>query len=149
MRKQHRVRAGLLWAIFCSIIVLIACSEEPGRILVTHDQLVGAYESNFFSDSGIERLELRANGTYTQDFHSTRRSFQNSGKWKAENEFLGGTNVVLLEADISENPLTSSGNTETMQKIKKGDCILNAHKRNGKLALARNESFDWYYEKVR
>ena len=52
--------------------------------------------------------------------------------------FLDGTQVELAGANLSEEEKAD----------RYGDVMLQAHRENGKLKLAHNESADWYYERV-
>lgn len=140
-----RLQVGLCFAALCGVsLVLVGCGEEPGRVRVKRDQLVGVYEAGF--DKGRERLELKADGTYIQEFvrageHPTPQSTQHKGRWNIENHFLSGSDVNLIDAVVSEDDASS-----TPQRI--GTRTLNVHKRSGKLALALNEAADWYFDRV-
>lgn len=125
--------------LLCCCIAFIGCSEEPGRVRAQRNQLIGMYETRF--DQGQERLELRSDGTYVQEFHSAQNSIRHTGRWEAETHLLGGTDVTLIDALLSEN---DKGNMPQ----RTGSRILNVHKRSGKLALALNESADWYFERL-
>jgi hypothetical protein len=66
---------------------------------------------------------------------------QHTGRWEIENNFLNESDVNLIDALISEDDAPSA-----QHRI--GDLTLNVHKRNGKIALALNESADWYFDRV-
>lgn len=117
-------------------LLITGCGEEPGRVRVRQDEVVGAYETNF--DGGREVLELRNDQTYVQDFIAGKKSIHHTGKWKIENHFLNGSDVVLISAVVSEN------DKETAPE-RTGDRILNVHSSSGKLTLALNETADWYF----
>ena len=121
-----------------SVLALTGCDENPGRVHAEREQLFGVYETKF--DRGTERLELKRDGIYVQEFTAAEASFRHTGKWAYDDPFVGGTDVVLVDAVVSEDQGTAP------HKI--GDRILNVHRRSGKLALAKNEVADWYYERV-
>jgi hypothetical protein len=124
----------------CQILfVLTGCEAEPGRVRAKREQVVGIYETNF--DKGRERLELKGDGTYVQEFLSPQRTIQHTGKWEIEDAFLGGSDVNLVDAFVSENDTEGAP-----QRI--GFRTMNAHKRSGKIALALNEVADWYFDRV-
>jgi len=102
-------------------------SEEVGRIRVTKTQAVGSYELKL--DGGIERLELKPDGSYSQDTIVNSKPVHSSGEWSIENRFFGPSDLILKSSD--------------------GELLLQVHDRSGKVALARNEVADWYYEPVR
>jgi hypothetical protein len=65
---KRAVMATLQGVLLGAALTLVGCSagsEEEGRIRVTPPQIVGVYELKL--DKGAERLELKADGTYTQD----------------------------------------------------------------------------------
>jgi len=135
-----RLQVGVCFIALCGIFfALTGCEDEPGRVRVKPDQVVGVYETTF--DKGRERLELKSDGTYVQEFHSPQRAIQHTGRWEIENHFLGGSDVNLIDAVVSENDAEGAP-----QRI--GFRTLNVHKRSGKLALALNEVADWYFDRV-
>ncbi len=115
------------------------CEDESGRVRVKRDQVIGVWETNF--DKGSERLELKSDGAYVQEFHSRQRTIQHTGRWEIKNNFLDGSDVNLIDAVVSENDAAGEP-----QRI--GYRTLNVHKRSGKLALALNEVADWYFDRV-
>ena len=128
---------------YCFIALLIlgtlsitGCGEEPGRVRVKQDDVVGVYEATF--DDGREILVLNNDQTYVQDFSGEKRAIHHTGKWKIENRFLSGSDVVLTSAVVSESD-------QEISPQRTGDRILNVHSRSGKLALALNEAADWYF----
>jgi hypothetical protein len=138
LQKQVVVRQMCI-GMLLAIIGLAGCDGNPGRIRVDHARLVGIYEAQF-RNGQRERLELNGNGTYVQDFISKTQPFQHTGQWHIENHLLGGSDVVLAKAIVGEG--------EEKNPLGVGDCRLNAHDHSGKVALARNEAMDWYYERV-
>jgi hypothetical protein len=110
---------------------------DEGSIRVKPAQVIGVYEANF--DNSVERLELKADGTYVQDFASKSRPFHNTGQWHIENDFLDGSEVVLANAAVSEE--------DEARPPAFAELGLYTHDRSGKVALARNEVADWYYER--
>jgi hypothetical protein len=117
---------------------LSGCCGEPGRLRANRAQAVGVYEALF--RNGRERLELKSDGTYVQDFVSKTRPFQHTGRWHIESHVFGGSVVILVSATVGEGDETKS--------LGVGDYRLNVHDHSGKVALARNEVMDWYYERV-
>jgi hypothetical protein len=111
---------------------------DEGSIRVKPAQVIGVYEANFVN--GSERLELKEDGTYVQDFSSKSRPFHHTGQWHIENDFLDGSEVILTNAAMSEQ--------DEARPLTFGGLGLFAHDRSGKVALARNEVADWYYERT-
>src|SRR5258708_25568808 len=127
----------------CSVALLgtaalLGCSDEPGRIRADRAKVVGVYEISF--PNGKENLELKSDGKYAQDVLSKTRPFHHTGKWHIDNHLLDGSDVILSDANTGEGE-------ETMP-LGIGDITLNVHTRAGKVALARNEVMDFYYERV-
>lgn len=118
---------------------LVGCTNEPGRIRISLNDAIGAYQSKF--GNGQERLELRRNGSYLQEFVSKTRSFKHTGTWHIENHLFDGTDILLVNAIVGED--------DEKVPLAKGDRRLNVHNNSGKIALARNEVMDLYYERVR
>jgi hypothetical protein len=134
MRMQMRTLILL-----CTSLVLVSCSDEPGRSRADASQLQGTYLAKF--DHGQERLELKADGTYLQEFFGPAGPVRHTGVWQLEHRFFDGTDVSLVEALVSEDDFPA--------KKRLGMRNLNVHRRNGEFALALNESADWYYVRVR
>jgi len=121
--------------------VLVACSggsEELGRIRVTHAQVAGVYQL------GSERLELKTDGTYVQDDISGSHSLHHTGQWHIVNHFLDGSEVLLINAAITAPATPEDRNPH----LAFGDLQMYVHKRSGKVALARNEVAEWYYDRL-
>jgi len=146
LRSKPAVVVTLEGVLLGVTLILTGCSgssEEEGRIRVLPAQVVGVYELKL--DKGSERLELKADGTYAQDTVSRSRLVHHSGRWHIQNHLFDGSEVILVDAAIvppvtplSENPQQGFG-----------DLPMRAHERSGKVALARNEVADWYYERTR
>jgi len=122
------------------VLPLAGChtrDADEGSIRVKRGDVIGVYETKF--DNGSERLELRKDGTFVQDFSSKSRPFHHTGQWRFDDVFLDGSEVVLLNAASSEGDET--------RPLAFGEVTLYTHDRSGKLALARNEVADWYYER--
>lgn len=123
----------------CSILGgILGCQGERGRIRIDRAQATGVYEARF--RNGTERLELKSDGTYLQRFASQTRPFQQAGKWYIESHVFGGSDIILVNAKVGEE--------DESRPLDVGDCRLNVHDRSGKLALARNEAMDFYYDRV-
>jgi hypothetical protein len=121
--------------------VLVACSggsEEVGRIRVTAAQVGGVYQL------GSERLELKTDGTYVQDAISESQSLHHTGQWRILNHFLDGSEVLLINAAITPPATPEDKNTH----LAFGDLQMYVHSRSGKVALARNEVAEWYYDRL-
>ena len=108
-----------------------------GRIRVTSSEVAGIYKS------GAERLELQANGTYVQDIVSDSQRLHHTGQWRILNRFLDGSEVLLVNAAVV-SPATPE---DKKPYAVFGDLEMYVHKRSGRVALARNEVADWYYER--
>jgi hypothetical protein len=127
-------------ALLTLISVLIAChvrDGDQGSIRVKPGRVVGVYETRF-DQGGSEVLELKSDGTYIQDFSSKSRSVHHTGRWRIENNFLDGSQVVLANAFVSEE--------DESRPLGFGELPLFTHDHAGKVALARNEVSGWYYE---
>jgi hypothetical protein len=143
MRRHSRrkTKATVLPAVLLgATCVFVGChtrDTDEGSIRVNPAQVVGAYTANF--NNGSERLELKADGTYVQDFNSRSRPFHHTGGWRIESVFLDGSEVILSDAAVTEE--------DERRPLALGELGLYAHNRSGKVALARNEVADWYYER--
>jgi hypothetical protein len=111
---------------------------DEGSVRVKRSDVIGVYEIKF--DNGSERLEIRNDGTFVQDFSSKSRPFHRTGQWRFHDVFLDGSKVILLNAASSEGDET--------RPLVLGEITLYTHDRSGKMALARNEVADWYYERI-
>lgn len=124
--------------IICVVTACSAGSEEQGRIKVSASDVVGVYTS------GAERLEIEPNGTYVQDFVSNFTQLHRTGNWIISNHLWDGSEVVLIDAAVT-SPSTPNDRSPSLGS---GNLRLHVHKRAGKIALARNEVADWYFERV-
>ena len=121
--------------------VLAACSggsEEVGRIRVTPSEVAGIYKL------GSERLELKPDGTYIQDAISEPPQLHHTGKRRIVNHFLDGSEVLLINAAI----IPAATPEDKDSRLVFGDLPMYTHNRSGKVALARNEVAEWYYERL-
>jgi len=125
--------------IFALLGAIAGCREEPGRVRARQDEIVGVYEAKF--QQGYEKLELKSDHSYIQDFVSENRPIHHTGSWEVKNHLLDGSDIILLDAVVSEDETIGS-------TPRKGDRILNVHNRSGRLALALNEVADWYFVRV-
>jgi hypothetical protein len=145
LRFKTAVVATLEGVLLGVTLTLAGCSggsEEEGRIRTTPAQVVGVYELKL--DKGSERLELKADGTYGQDTVSQSRPVHQAGQWHIQNHFFDGSEVILLNAAIIPEATPLGENL-----LRFGGLAMHTHKRSGKVALARNEVADWYYERTR
>jgi hypothetical protein len=65
------------------------------------------------------------------------------GRWRIVNHFLDGSQVVLINAAVISPAIPPDKHSY----LGFGDLPMYAHKRSGKIALARNEVADWYYDR--
>jgi hypothetical protein len=137
VRRQSALKTAAASALGCALVACSGGSEEVGRIRVTPSEVAGIYQS------GAERLELQANGTYVQDIVSDSQRLHHTGQWRILNHFLDGSEVLLVNA-AALSPATPADNNPHPVF---GDLEMYAHKRSGGVALARNEVADWYYER--
>ena len=133
---------GVLFGVPLFLAGCSAGSEEEGRIRVTTAQVIGVYELKL--DKGTERLELKSDRTYAQDTVSQTRPVHRTGQWHIENHFFDGGEVVLIGAAIESMATPLDENPQ----LTFSDLSMYAHERSGKVALARNEVADWYYERT-
>ena len=138
MRRAAPIQTVLV-AMTCILSGCHTRDADETSVRVKPDQVIGIYEAHF--SNGFEHLELRKDGTYVQDFNSKSRPFHHEGRWRIENEFLDGSRVVLADAAVSEQ--------DEVRPLAFGELNLYTHDRSGKVALARNEVSDWYYERTR
>jgi hypothetical protein len=140
-----------LAGVACVMFAFAGCGE-PGRARVSDQDLVGEYVMEFgvkfvttgqrvAAVRGKELLTLNQDKTYTQIFSSPTRNFTNHGTWKSSNEILGGTEIELSGANLSEDQPSDS-------QSRLGFLNLQVHREKGKLKLARNEAADSYYSRV-
>jgi hypothetical protein len=145
LRFKTAVEVTLEGALLGAALTLVGCSggsEEVGRIRVTPAQVIGGYELKL--DKGTERLELKADGTYAQDTVSQTGPVHHTGHWHIQNHFFDGSEVILLDAAVMP-PATP---LDEKPQLGFGELPMYAHERSGRVALARNEVADWYYERT-
>ena len=126
--------------------MLGACSggsEEEGRVRVKPAQLVGRYDGGLQKGSDI--LQLKADATYIQDTVRDSVPQHRTGQWHIVNHIFDGSEVVLTDAAITLVPIPDN----KAPQLVFGDLRMYVHLRAGKLALARNEVLDWYYEPLK
>lgn len=141
MREHASTATVFNFALLGAVCLLAGChtrDADEGSVRVTRVKLIGVYQTKF--EKGSERLELKDDGTYVQEFTAKSPPFRHTGRWRVENLFLDGSEVVLVNAALSGNDATRATSF--------GDLNLYTHDRSGKLALARNEAADWYYEPI-
>lgn len=145
MERTEAVRmpkiVGFSCAVFTAVLFLFiaGCGKNPGHVRANQAELIGSYEAKF--RAGVERLELKSDDTYVQTFASEKKPINHAGRWKLENPFLDGSDVVLISAVVSEDD--PEGAAE-----RSGDRILNVYRGSGGLALAINETADWYFVRI-
>jgi hypothetical protein len=141
MRGHASAATVFNFALLGAVCLLAGChtrDADEGSVRVTRAKVIGVYETK--SDNSSERLELKSEGTYVQDFTSKSPPFRHTGRWRMEDLFLDGSQVVLENAALSGDDAT--------RPTSFGDLNLYTHQRSGKLALARNEAADWYYDRI-
>lgn len=141
MRGHGSTATVFKFASLGAVCLLAGChtrDADEGSVRVTRAQLIGVYETS--STTVSESLELKDDGTYVQDFTSKTPPLRHTGRWRMENLFLDGSEVVLVNAALSDN--------DAARPRSFGDLNLYTHDRSGKVALARNEVADWYYERI-
>ena len=116
------------------------CRDGAGSVRVKPDEVVGTYETQ--SGDEKERLELKSDRTYLQNFDSEIRSFHHTGKWIVKNHFLDYSEITLFDYELSE-----SSAEKPYQRVV--DMNLMVYKRAGKITLAVNGSADKYFEKTK
>lgn len=146
MLNSMRVTVHAFKAVLLTALLLAIGCGPAGRVRVSEKELFGTYQTDFSNAPtgqivGKEQIILHSDNTYEQIFSSSTRKFMNRGTWKSSNMFLDGTEIELNEAIVSED--APSGTL-----VRHGDLYLQVHKENGHLKLARNEAFDWYYDRM-
>lgn len=136
--------------------LLVACHTrdgDEGSIRVKQEQVIGVYAIEIAD--GWERLELKRDGTFIQEFTSKTHTYRHTGHWRLEDEFLDGSAVVLADAVTSNHSVAdkiatnhSAAGKEEVQPQSIGELTLYTHDHQGKTALALNEIADWYYERL-
>ena len=138
------VLQGALLGLTCILIGCSGGSEEEGRIRVVPTQVVGVYEWKL--DDAVERLELKGDGIYVQDTVWQSHPVHHTGKWRIQNHFFDSSEVILTDAAIVPFPLSITKSEKGQLGF--GQLPMYAHQRSGRVALARNEVADWYYERM-
>ena len=147
-----------------AMLLLVAChtrSGDEGSVRVKREQVIGVYAIEIAN--GSERLELKRDGTFIQEFSSKSHPYRHAGQWRLENEFLDGSAVVLADAVTSnhsfgdeiarQNPQVFKGDVQPLivgeQPLIVGELTLYTHDHQGNIVLELNEVADWYYERLR
>lgn len=136
---QETAKSWCVLATMGLVLFVAGCGQDPGRVRANQGEVVGSCVAKF--RTGQERLELKEDYTYVQVFVSEKRSINHTGRWKLEDHFLDGSDIVLMSVVVSEDD--QEGAAEQI-----GDRIFNVHRRSGRLALALNEPADWYFVRV-
>ena len=68
------------------------------------------------------------------------------GRWRIENHVLDGSEMILVNAALVPIPMSPVSDGLQMEF---GDMGMHVHQRSGRVAFARNEVADWYYEPVK
>jgi hypothetical protein len=118
------------YAMLLYLIGVCACSRE-----IDPSKLPGMYEAH--PDNGLEIIELRPNGTYTQYFTAANAvKATTSNSWKFE-PFNGEPKIAL------------QGFTSHFPGSPKADVVLLGVQRNwGRIRLYRSYDLDQYYVKI-
>ena len=142
----------VLLGAMCTVAACSGGSEEVDRVRVTPAEVAGVYklqserlelQPNGTYKLGSERLELQPNGTYVQDMLSNSQPLHHTGRWRILNHFWDGSEVLLINAAV----ISLETPADKRLHLGYGDLPMYAHKRSGKIALARNEVADLYYER--
>jgi hypothetical protein len=127
------------------LLPILGCGEE-GQVRVSDQELPGTYTTEFPGpvpglESGKEQLTLHSDKSFVQVFWSPRKHFTNRGRWRSENEFLGGTAVILDGASCREDGPAGTPVLECAAGF-------SVHRVGGVLKLAVVAEVDWYYDRV-
>jgi len=126
--KMIKSRLYLIFTVF--ILMLCGCASK-----VTDEELIGSYEAKYPKEtanptSGVERLELKVDKTYYQEFEfdEPKKIIKNSGKWEyiPEESRVKFTNVLEIEGlskQVQVIKLDSSKSYWTAHLRKYGDRI--------------------------
>jgi len=157
LAQQCRFRSALVVFVVLAMALFVSFSchtraGDEGSIRVKREQVIGVYAIQVAD--GRERLELKPDGTFTQDFTSMSHGYRHAGRWRLENVFLDGSAVVLSDAVTSDHSVADevaahgSRGSATLSQESIGELTLFTHDYHGKIALALNEVADWYYERA-
>jgi hypothetical protein len=140
------VNVLLRLSLLATALLLTSCSggsEERGRIKITKSQVVGVY--GLKTDVGIERLELKPDGSYLQNIEFHSQAVQHTGRWHIDNHLFAGTEIVLEDAALIPQRIPG----DDPSTLRFGHLPMHVHDCSGKIGLARNEVAEWYYLRIR
>jgi hypothetical protein len=97
----------------------------------------------FLSFRGQSAFRTQAGWNLLPDNISESQPLHHTGQWRIVNHFLDGSEVLLTNAAVTAPATPEDKNP----RLAFGDLAMYAHNRSGKVALARNEVAEWYYER--
>jgi hypothetical protein len=154
MARERTFRNPFAFSVL-AMTLLVAChtrSGDEGSVRVKREQVIGMYATTIAD--GWERLELKRDGTFIQEFASKSDAYRRTGHWRLKNEFLDGSAVVLADAVTwnhhiaDETPTNRSGGGKDEVQRSIGELTLYTHDSQGNIVLVLNEVADWYYERL-
>jgi len=156
MARERTFHNSFAVAFSVLAMLLVAChtrSGDEGSVRVKREQVIGVYAITIAN--GSERLELKRDGTFIQEFTSKSHAYRHAGHWRLENEFFDGSAVVLVDAVTSNHSFGdeiathhSEGGKGEVQPLIVGELTLYTHEYPGNIVLELNEVADWYYERL-
>ena len=147
LQKNSNKQLFIMLAITVCIVACHTSDADETSVRVKREQVLGPYVLEI-SDDCLERLELKPDGTFVQEFNLKSQSFRNQGHWRLENEFMHGSLVVLDNAVLPDLRVVGNIMVAECDPQSIGSINLYTHERQGKITLAQNEIMDWYYNRV-
>ena len=144
-------RTRLVIAILSIAVPFIGGCKYEGQARASDRELVGTYETDF--PNGKEHIQLNRDMSFVQTFVSPDQQIVVKGRWYHSNQFLGPTEVRLdgycaIGNNWGEDPASSVKSGPVSCSALATELNLIVHRENGRISLARNESADWYYDRV-
>ncbi len=109
---------------------------------VLPNEVIGTYEIQHGDEH--ERIELKSNYTYLQDFDSTTREFHHTGRWTIENHWWSGSEITLMNALVPEETKNSMS---PYQNVRNAQFIVQIQ--SSKIVLVLKNSIEWRFEKIK
>jgi hypothetical protein len=124
------------------LVLLFMCAcMEGGQARASEAEVSGTYVADFETGKEEkEELTLNIDKSYSQVFTSSTKNVTNRGTWESSNDFLGPTEILLVGAVCPDDDNDASWTHHCSRNLV-------VHRKDGHLRLARNESFDLYYER--
>ncbi len=132
------------WIAAVVVVLLFMCGcMEGGQARASDNEVSGTYVADFETGKDEkEELTLNFDKSYSQVFTSSTKNVTNRGTWESSNDFLGPTEILLVGAVCPDDDNDASWTHHCSRNLV-------VHRKDGHLRLARNESADWYYERMR